>query len=274
MGFSGSWLKQNFMVDPPTPLHTSDPAHATPEPGDPTVGAWSGPSILQSDPAPYIIGESVPYVVDTDGLMLDLTPWGDHEDGYASENYTEAFQQPWEAAPVADVEQAAASAAAHGEDLGAARKHVYDTPPFQGFDERYLGGYVEGFGPVELPALAGGGQRGLNSYPVNNPGLEMYGGRGYRYGWGEWQTVDRKMYDPERVHDERLITANTATELDDQPVPDGAGPYNGPFSSLSRILTTVNQTPMMRRQPPAMDQSIMGDGADDVYDADSDWVIG
>jgi hypothetical protein len=86
--------------------------------------------------------------------------------------------------------------------------------------------------------------------------------------------VDRKMYDAERMTDERLITANTATGIDDQPVPANPGAYNTPFSSLARILTTVNQKPMMRRQPPAMDQSVITDGAEDLYDAESDWVIG
>jgi hypothetical protein len=274
MGVSGSWLRQNFMVDPPTPLHQADPAHAVSEPGDPTVGAWSGPPILDTDPAPYLIGESVPFVVDTDGLVLDYTVWGDHEDGYASENYGESFTMPYDGGAPADVQQAHASGYAHTRDYGAARKHVYDTPPFQATDERYLGWYEEGFGPVELPALAGGGQRGLNSYGVNNPGMDSYGGHGYRFGWTEKMAVDRKMYDPVRINDERLIQPNTATEIDDQPVPGDAGPYNPPFTSLARIIATVNQKPMMRRQPPAMDQSIMTDGTDDTYDADNDWVIG
>lgn len=274
MGFSGSWLKTNYFVDPPTPLHQADPSHAMPEPGDPTVGAWSGPAILQQDPAPYLVGESVPWVVDTEGLTLDLTPWGDHEDGYDSENYSESFTMPWDGGAPADVAQAHATGLAHSRDYGAAHKHVYDTPPFQAADERYLGEYIEGFGPLEIPVLAGGGQRGLNSYGVNNPPLESYGGHGFRYGFTEMMTVDRKMYDPERVHDERLISANTVTEIDDQPVPGDAGPYNEPFSSLARILTTVNQRPMVRRQPPPMDQSVMTDGTDDVYDAGSDWVIG
>jgi hypothetical protein len=81
------------------------------------------------------------------------------------------------------------------------------------------------------------------------------------------------MYDATRVHDERMITANTATVLDDQPVPDNAGPYNEAFSTFARAFTRP-QTPMMRRQPPPMDQSIMADGTDDLYDADSEWVIG
>jgi hypothetical protein len=274
VGFTGSWLKTNFFVDPPTPLHQADPSHAEAEPGDPTQGAWSGPPILDSDPAPYLVGESVPWVVDTDGHVLDFTPWGDHDQGYDSENYGESFTMPWDGGAPADVHQAHASALSHGTDFGAARKHVYDTPPFQAFDERYRAERVEGLGPVELPALAGGGQRGLNSYGVNNPGLESYGGRGFRYGFTEMFTVDRRMYDPTRVNDERLITANTATSIDDQPVPEDPGPYNAPFTSLSRILTTVNQSPMLRRSPPAFDQSIMTDGSDDVYDAESEWVIG
>lgn len=274
MAFSGSWLKENFFVDPPTPLHQADPSHARADAADPTVGAWSGPAILQTAPPAYMVGESVPWVVDTEGLVLDLSEWGDHEAGYDSENYGESFTMPWDGGAPADVAQAQASARAHSIDHGAARKHAYDTPPFQAFDERYIGQYIEGFGPIELPALAGGGQRGLNSYDVNNPGLESYGGKGFRFGFTEQMWVDRKMYDPTRVNDERLILANTATVLDDQPVPADPGPYNEPFTSLARILRTVNQTPMMRRQPPAMDQSVITDGADDLYDAGDDWVMG
>lgn len=274
MAFSGSWLQQNYMVDPPTPLHQADPSHAMAEPADPTQGAWSGPDILQDDSAPYLVGESVPWVVDTPGLDLDLTPWGDHEEGFESENYGESFTWPGDGGAPADVEQARASTLAHSRDFGAARKHIYDTPPFQAADERYIGEYVEGFGPIEIPVLAGGGQRGLNSYPVNNPADDSYLGRGFRYGFTEMMAVDRKMYDPERINDERLILANTATAIDDQPVPNNSGPYNEPFSSLARILRNVNQKPMMRRQPPAIDQSIMADGTDDLYDAESEWVIG
>lgn len=273
MGFSGGWLRQNFTVDPPTPLHQADPSHFEQTPADPTVGAWSGPAILQDDPAPYLVGESVPWVVDTDGMVIDTTP-DDHSVGYDSENFREYDTEPWDGGAPADVAQARASAIAHGTDYGSARKHVYDTPPFQAADERYLSYRIEGFGPIELPALVGGGQRGLNSYGVNNPGLESYGGQGFRFGYTEQFVVDRKMYDPERITDERLITANTATGIHDQPVPANPGAYNEPFSSLARILRTVNQKPMMRRQPPPMDQSVMTDGTEDLYDAESEWVIG
>lgn len=270
---SGSWLAQNFSVDPPTPLHQADPAHFTPEPADPTRGAWQGPAILNDDPAPYLVGESVPFVVDTDGLVLDHTPV-DHWDGYESENYREHFTEASDAGAPADVAYGRASWVAHATDYGAARRATYAALPFQAADERYLSYRFEGLGPIELPALAGGGQRGLNSYAVNNPPDESYGGAGYRRGWVEQFAVDRKMYDPTRVTDERLITPNTVTVIGDQPVPAEPGPYNGPFSSLARIIANVNQKPMMRRQPPAMDQSVMVDGSEDLYDANSEWVMG
>jgi hypothetical protein len=272
VGFSGAWLKQNFFVDPPTPLHEADPSHFLPEPGDPVQGAWSGPPILADGSYDYLQGESVAYVVDTPGLEMDFTP-DDHSEGDGGRNYREWFTEPDDAAAPGDLAQIQASTLAHATDYGAAFKATYADPPFQSADERYLSWRFEGFGPIELPALAGGGQRGLNSYAVNNPPLESYGGRGYRQGWVEQFAVDRKMYDPTRVHDERMITANTATVLEDQPVPDNAGPYNEPFGTFARAFTRP-QTPLMRRQPPPMDQSIMTDGTDELYDADSEWVMG
>jgi len=261
------------MTDPPELLHQAGADHFEPEPADPTVGAWSGPAILGQDPAPYLVGESVPWIVDTDGLTIDTSPY-DHEEGHDSENYGESFTMPWDAGAPADVAQAQASSRAHGADYGASRSLNYSAPPFQAYDERYLSERIEGFGPVELPQLVGGGMRGLNSYGVNNPPLESYGGQGFRYGYTEQFAVDRKMYDPERINDDRMYTVNTATVLDDQPVPENAGAYNAPFSSLARIIANVNQKPMMRRQPPAMDQSVMTDGSEDLYDAESEWVIG
>jgi len=273
-GISGGWLRTQFHVDPPTPLHQIDPSHATAEAADPTRGAWQGPPILQDDPAPQLLGESVPFVVDTDGLVLEFSDWGDHEDGYGSENFREWDQLPTDAAPPGDVAQGTASALAHSVDRGAALKHVYDPGPFIDATDHETLTRVEGFGPIELPALSGGGQRGLNSYAVNNPALESYEGRGFRFGFAEIGSNLRRMYDPTRVNDERLVTTNTMTAIDDQPVPADPGEYNSPFTSLARIITNVNQRPLLRRQPPPIDQSIMTDGTEDLYDATSEWVIG
>lgn len=274
-GFSGGWLARQFYTDPPEALHQIDPAHATPEAADPTLGAWQGPPILNSDPAPYMVGESVPFVVDTGGLVYgDQMDWGDHEDGYGGPNFREWEQEPYDAAPPADIAQGAAWGAAHGQDRGAAVRHAYDPGPLIDQTDHYVANRVEGFGPIELPALAGGGQRGLNSYGVNNPPLEMYGGRGFRYGVTEQFHAFRRMYDPTRVNDERMVLVNTMDTASDQTVPDDAGPYNSPFNEFARAIRDVNQKPMMRRVPPSIDQSIMSDGEDDIYAADSEWVIG
>lgn len=274
-GFSGGWLSKQFYVDPPEPLHQIDPSHTIPEAADPTLGAWQGPAILNTDPAPYIVGESVPFVVDTGGMVYgDEGEWGDHYDGYGGPNFREWDQLPSDAAPVADVMQGAAWAAAHGEDQGAALRHVYDPGPLIDNTDTYWANRVEGFGPIELPALAGGGQRGLNSYAVNNPPLEMYGGQGFRYGITEQFNAFRRMYDPTRVNDERLVQVNTMDTASDQVETADPGPYNSPFDEFARAITTVTQRPMMRRVPAAIDQSIMSDGEDELYAADTEWVIG
>lgn len=246
--------------------------HATPTPGDPTVGGWSGPGILGDDPAPYIY-EDVDFVVQTDGTMLDFTPV-DHGDGYAGGNYRDDFTTPYGVNP-ADVAYANVTGYAHGTDYGSSRKSSYDVPPFQAHDERYLSTRFEGVGQIELPTIVGGQQRGLNGSAVNNPPLEMYGGRGYRYGWVEQSWVDRKMYDPTRTHDERMVLPNVATVGANQPVPSAAGPYNSPFDSLARIIRNVQQKPTLRRQPPPINESITDDGSFPGYaDESPDWVVG
>lgn len=276
--FGGGWLRKQFQVTPPELLHTADDRHAINEPGDPTVGAWAGPPILATDPAPYLAdaGYVDVWVVDTPGSVMDLTPW-DHEQGYGGPNFGEGFTGPTGVTP-GDLAYQNASARAHGTDYGSARKSSYDVPPMQAWDERYVSTRIEGVGPVGdlIPTLAGGGQRGLNGLSVNNPALESYEGKGYRWGWIEQFMVDRKFYEGQRVHDERLNLPNVAEFETDAPVPEGAGAYNSPFDVMARAITTVNQRPMVRRLPPPIDQSITDDAEfaeESPYYSDS-WVVG
>ena len=273
-GYKGSWLDASWMREPIEKLHTADPAHARPDPGDPTAGGWAGAPIHATDPAPYIadpdgVGD---WVVQTDGMIMDYTPV-DHDNGYAGGNYRDGFTGPYDVNP-GDLEYQRASAAAHTDDYGASRRLNYDVPPFQAHDERYESVRFEGVPAFELPAIVGGGQRGLNGSAVNNPPLEMYGGQGFRRGWVEQSWVDRKMYDPTRTHDERMVLANTAAYERNAPAVQDAGPYNSPFDSLARIITDVRQRPTMRRQPPPIVESITDDGSDatDAYEP-LDWVL-
>jgi hypothetical protein len=273
---SGGWLRRAWDSTPLEKLHTADPAHSVAEPADPTVGAWGAPPIQSTSPAPYLYddqGFSDTWVADTTGMVMDTTPLGP-EHGYGGRNYPDGPATPFNPG---DLAYQQASAAAHWEDHGASRAYAYDVPPFQASDEVYWTARIEGLGSEvgdAIPALAGGGQRGLNGLSVNNPPLEMYGGKGMRNGWVEQAGVMRRMYDGERVHDERFNEPNVAAIGQNVPVPKGAGAYNSPFADLARAITNVNQTPLMRRTPPPIDQASMDDGQDSAYAGYSDnWVM-
>lgn len=275
--FAGGWLRRIYEVTPAEPLHTADPRHGIPEPADASTGAWAGPPILATDPAPYLVdgGYVDDWVVDTPGAVLDLTPY-DHNDGYGGANYADG--PTVYASNPGDLAYQAASAHAHGSDYGSSRASSYDQPPMQAWDERYISTRFEGVGPVGdlIPTLAGGGQRGLNGLSVNNPPMDSYDGRGYRWGWIEQFMVDRKMYDGQRVHDERFNTPNVAEYEMNGTVPEDAGAYNSPFDTMARIITNVNQRPLLRRTPPPIDQSLIDDAEyaeDSPYYSDS-WVVG
>lgn len=271
-GYRGSWLQRSWQREAPQPVHQADPAHARIEQGDPTVGGWAGPPILAQDPAPYVYEGMSDWVTQTGGTIEDLEP-NEHDFGYGSRNYEDGFTTAYGVNP-ADVEYARDSAMAHDPGYGTSHWANYDVPPFIDSTERVIGARFEGVPAFELPQLVGGGQRGLNGSAVNNPPLEMYGGRGQRWGWVEQTWIDRKMYDPTRVHDERLILPNVATVEMNQPVPAQAGAYNSPFDSLARIIRDVRQTPTMRRQPPPITQDITDDAqaAADAYES-ADWVV-
>ncbi len=254
MAFTGGWLNRQFSVDPDQRLHTADNAHSqrghAPDP-NPTwelsIDPDQTPEYLQEYPDMDWL------VADTPGIVLDATP-SDHNIGSG----TRALPD--------DVSSQTVAYAQSSVDYGADHKHTFNPPPFQDHTTRYLSARFEGvgsYGPSD-EAL----KRGLNSLPENNP-------EGFRRGWVEQQFVDRKMYDPERVHDRRLVQPNVATVGTNQPVPADAGPYNSPFASLARILTSVNQRPMVRREPPPISESVVTDGTEDMYDATSgDWVAG
>lgn len=269
MGISGTWKNRHTAgyVDLPPALPHVDPAHGQHTMADPTVGAWGAPSVDAVDPAPApYVWEQVDWVAtDVGGLVLDVTPQ-DHAEGMPAVAYRDGFTVG--AVNPGDVDQLAASAAAHGRDYGSDRASTYGAPPLQAHDERYESVRFDGVGPVSInPQVF---TRGLNGLAENNPD-------GFRLGHIEQHWVDRKLHVGERVHDMRLLTPNTPYMETDAPVPDNPGAYNSPFSSLARMVTSVNQKPMMRRETPAVDPATISDGTEsaaiaDPYGAGTEWV--
>lgn len=269
-----------YLVTEPERLHVADPAHSlrdVPDP-NPVWGAPPGTAVGADYLDDYPAGPD-PWVVETDGLVLDVTPDDDHTIGGRGANIPEWPTMPTDAGAPGDVMLAQQSAADHSDPYGGSLAANYALPVFQAADERYLSARFEGMPGVELPALVGGGMRGLNGYAVNNPPLEMYGGQGFRRGWVEQSWVDRKMYDATREYGVRWNQPNVADVATNQPsVPvdnaSAAGPLT--FDSLARIITRQWQKPTIRREPVAPAESLIDDGSGDVYAGafGVDWVAG
>ena len=236
MTFTGAWRARQFTTDPPERLHTAGADHVK-DMGDPNP-TWNTPGDL--DQVPEYVSEDYPedawLFADTTGVAIDMTDYQSH---YAPHSPMTA------------------------PDEGASREAMYEPPVLQSHDERYLHTRFEGLtsSPVPTEAL----RRGLNGDPLNNP-------EGFRAGYVDQDWVDRKMYDPERVHDRRLNLPNTADIVADQP--GQPVPWGNPFAGMARAITNVNQSPMIRREPPPISESVTTDGSEDVYDAYPEWVAG
>ncbi len=237
MGFTGGWRARQFYVDPPEALHTAAPEHGDRDTPDPNP-VWDAPGDLDQVPEYASQNPDEPwFYAETGGVQFDSTSGADHD--------------------------VVGESAMDARDEGASRQRNFVAPVLQSHDERYLSPRFEGLATSPVPDAAL--RRGLNADPINNPD-------GFRLGWVMQTFVDRKMYDPERVHDRRLLTPNTAyaeTNQPGQPVT-----FGNPFASMARAITNIAQKPMIRREPPPIDESELTDGADQPYDDYPDWVAG
>jgi hypothetical protein len=247
-----AWREKAFYTDPDERLHTADPSH-TEKSEDPNI-TWDAPPAVENQPE-YLYAQDLlngDWVADNAGMVIDTTPV-DHQDGGDF------------AATAPGAETINANAATSGRSYGADHADTYAPPLVQDYTTQYLSPRFEGFGsPGQNPLTV---TRGINSLPENNPD-------GFRRGWVEQTFVDRKLQAPAgRVHDRRLLTPNTAYSMSDQP-PVG-GTSGNPFTGLARAFSTIAQTPMIRREPVSMSDSITTDGSEQTYDeSPGDWMAG
>lgn len=255
MTYTGAWkASTNFYYDPQTgKVHTADRAHAVTDASDPIAYVYTAPLGLDytDDPIPEYPG--VEWVTQEPGRIGDMTPIS-HNGGDTGPTFA------------TDEGMQADSLARHSVDYGGSRDYNYAEPIFRFSDETFDMVIRDGATPeppttVSTVAL----QRGLNGLPENNPD-------GWRAGHIEWFRPNRRFYEGTRTHDARPLIPNVAQLGTEQPpVPT---PYGNPFTSLARAMTTVNNRPMMRREPTPMSQDITTDGS---YEADvyaGDWMVG
>lgn len=238
MAFSGGWSRRHFYSEPIyDKLHVVGPEHSDRETADPNP-VWDAPGDLDVTPEYMSEYPDADWLwADTPGVSIDMTP--DSHDTYGG-------------------------TVLNAPDQGAAREATYAAPQVQEYRERYLAYRFEDI--AESPVSDASLRRGLTADPLNNPD-------GFRRGWVEQNTVDRKFMIGERFHDRRLNTVNTATVGEDgPPVPSTSG---NPFRAMARAITDVAQKPMIRREPPPPDVDIVSDGSEDLYaDENPNWVVG
>lgn len=272
---SGGW-KRRFvaLTDPPNnPLHTADPAHL----GDSTqpeanAFVWTDPATVPADAGPdpsmvdYLSG--LDYVIGSPGEWYDHTPT-DSAVGYAGSADPGPLGDQWYPEAANRAEAGQAHSTSYGADIQSNRGNAATLNPVDQVDEQYINPRFESDRAVQLnPAVA---VRGFNGQATNSDESLI------RPGFVDQSFVMRRMLAPAiRVHDDRIYTVNTAAIPVDQP--PVASPYGSPFSRLARAMTRTWQRPMIRRDPPPIDEQLVTDGIADVYhdDADSgaEYVVG
>jgi hypothetical protein len=266
-GFGDAWRqKSGFYVDPNSVVHQADPAHNGPQ-GDPNP-VWGAPSDLDAAASPdFLYADDVlsggDWVTDDiGGDYRDMTPTDHNVGGELG-------------VTLAGPDTVAANADSANQSYGAEREAVYRADPIMDFTTVQTIPRFQGNGPgasVMNPLVY---VRGLNADTENNPGQESYGGEGFRRGWVEQTFVDRKLQVTPwngRTHDRRLLLPNTSFSNDQaQEAVDGT--YGSPFNSLAKSLSSISQTPMIRRQAETISESVTTDGSDQSYsELPGDWI--
>lgn len=245
--YSGALLRSAY-YEVPEATHIVDVAHQTPGKADDPLFATAKtvpPNQAIPETDEYIADGlfDVDYLSQGEGFSLDRTP-ADHS-----------------------------HAGAHTLDEGSAEaQHHIRGAEMRGPGETYTRQVWKDFGPEASAISAEVIYRGINSHPENNPGLEMYDGDGFRYGFQDSATRgrDRKWLAREMraEHGARAVYPNTTyippASADDRDVPL--------WRSLARNLPHLEKRPMIARTPPPIGDVVADDGGPSAGDADS--VIG
>jgi len=247
--YSGAFIRTQY-YDVPRAVHLADEEHMTRGQVDGQTIEWtSPPTSLPPGFDQYIDDTAGPddvadhQISTREGFTLDQTPSHDHLN-------------------VGD----------HNSDLGSARAQHWAEKSIRGPSETYGYQSVPSFAPEKMQPTDENLRRGINSHPMNNPPLEMYGGRGFREGTWEFAERGRLRTKLSRVirtdHGVHPLRPNTVYVpprhhyLRDVPL----------WQSFARMIEKVEKRNMVRRVPPEIGEVIAEDGGPGTGDETS--IIG
>ncbi len=236
-GYTGNWQRTQF-YSVPGPEHIIDPAHDVPGQKPEQAVDWTSPPLSLPPAVDVYTDDTDDAVVVSEGLVLDQTDAHDH-----------------------------LSAGDHETDLGSPRANHWNEPPIKGPGERYEARQWEDFGPENMQVTEEALRQGTNSAPQNNPPLEMYFGKGFRYGTREFYERGRNRKYLSRVirtdHGVHPLRPNTAHV----PPPSHYERAVPLWKSFARMVDKVEKKTMIRRTPPAIGEVVVDDGGPSPEDA-------
>lgn len=269
MGFSGQFVKTTQVnTDKPSRVNWGtgvDPGHAQAAMGD-DQGFPALTNPYTPDVPEQVVDQYNPTGVNADPNILppDREPRGHGGTGPA----------PLNSSKYAEIKS---DTKRHSENFGATLKNTMSTV-MRSITQTFATPRVPSLPPStdDMSSGATGAARralrGFNSFAMNNPGSAEvnFSGNYIRRGFELSRLTDRRMARRTLTHTYRPIYLNVAksASVPTSPLGKNYSPYGSPFPSVASLQVGTAR-PMARREPRAWDESVITDGSEDFYRADT-----
>lgn len=157
---------------------------------------------------------------------------------------------------------AADRTAVHSEDHGTVKRKSQADGPLRFHDDAWQIELTKDMPGTQAARSAGGRTdlvRGLNAFPENNPGKDMYNGHGWRLSLWQKRWFTHNLRPKRRNHNLQPIQLRAAQPRTNFPGTQKSIYDGTPWGSLDRAIKTNVSIPRMRRQPGFIDEAIVQD---------------
>jgi len=157
---------------------------------------------------------------------------------------------------------AADRARVHSEDHGMVKRKSQAKGPLRFHDDAWHIELTKDMPGTQAGRGAGGRTdlvRGLNSFPENNPGKEMYNGHGFRLALWQKRWFTHNLRPKTRKHNLQPIQLRAAQDRTNFPSTQKSIYDGTSWGSLDRAIKQNLSTPRMRRQPGFIDEAVVQD---------------